>query len=154
MATATVTAGLGFLAGILWLDLIFDVQILGVGEHEDLRRADTLNSVATYYRHATGGARRLDLLIAVVMVLTLAAIIVQWCDQTNPLWVSCTSLIATALPIMLAAGHTLPSAKKLAATPPSATEERHRLARTVLRDHVVALSGIVIAIIVQLTAGH
>src|SRR5262245_48842763 len=72
VTTATVTAGLGFLAGILWLDLIFDVQILGIREHEDLRRADALNSVATYYRHATGGARRLDLFIALVMVLTLA----------------------------------------------------------------------------------
>jgi len=154
VATASVTAGLGFLAGILWLDLIFDAQMLGMRERDDLQRAEALNSVSAYYRHALGGARRLDVFIAVVMMLTLAAIIVQWIGHASPAWVSWTSLIATVVPISIAAGHTIPSAKRLAATPPEATGERQRLARSVLRDHIVAFSGILLALSVQLAAGR
>ena len=143
-----VIAGLGFLAGILWLDLIFDVQILRHAQSGTKAHEDALALMSTYYRHATGGARPMDLLIAVMMLVTLAAIIKELIGGGD--WVTWSTLIAAGGPIVLAGTHTVPSAVKLGATPREASVERRRLARTILREHVMALAGIVTALTLQL----
>jgi hypothetical protein len=150
VASTYVTAGLGFLAGILWLDLMFDVQLLRNARADTRAQHDGLALVSAYYRQATGGARPMQLLVAVVMVVTLAAMVVQLRSGACPLWVSWASLIATAGPIALAWTHTLPNAIKLGATPNDASAERERLARSVLQDHVIALTGIASALALQL----
>lgn len=149
VATTYVTAGLGFLAGILWLDLMFDVQLLRARRIQR-NSSDALASIAAYYRHATLGARPMNLLIALVMAATLAAIVLQMTDEPTPHWVSWTSLFTSGLPITLAICSTVPSATKLGALPEQAHEERGRLANRVLRDHVIALMGIVGTLILQL----
>ena len=154
MATTYVTAGLGFLAAILWLDLMFDVQLLRNAQAAPQAQDDGLALVAAYYRHATGGASPMQLLIGVVMLVTLGAMIVQLSNGACPRWVSWASLIGAAGPIALAWAHTLPNAIKLGATPNDASAERNRLARSVLRDHLVALTGIGSTLALQLAYGR
>ena len=149
MATNYVTAGLGFLAGILWLDLMFDVQLLR-GRRARRDPSEALASIAPYYRHATVRARPMNLLIAGVMVATLVAIALQLRDASTPAWVPRTSLVTCGVPIALAALSTVPSAIKLGTLPEGARDERNRLASRVLRDHLIALTGIVATLVVQL----
>jgi hypothetical protein len=148
-----VTACLGFLAGILWMDLIFDVQTERGRKRGDQARQEALAVAATYYRHATGGARPMERLIAIVMIAAVASIIVQLSGGTTPRWVGALTLIATSVPIVLAILSTLPSAIALGATPDSMPDARARLARRILRDHLVAWTGILLALILQLVFG-
>ena len=95
----------------------------------------------------------MDLVIAVVMIVTLLALVAQLLAAASPIWVSWTSFVATGGPIGLALVHTVPSAIKLGKLADDAHVERGRLARLVLRDHLVALTGIVATLILQLTFG-
>ena len=153
MHASYVTAGLGFLAGVLWLDLIFDVHLLRHAQAGTPAHDDALALVSAYYRHATGGARPMDWLIALVMAATLTALIVQLSGDACAAWVSWASLVAAGGPIFLALTHTVPTAIKLGRTPSDARAERGRLARSVLRDHALALTGILVALTLQLTCG-
>lgn len=154
VGTACVTAGLGFLSGILWMDLMFDVQMLRSNRSDPHATERSLSVVAAYYRHATSGARPLDLLIAIVMVATLLALVAQLLAAASPRWLSWTSFVTAGGPIALALGHTVPSAIKLGAlADDAAAPERARLARVILRDHSIALVGIVGTLIVQLAFG-
>lgn len=148
------TAGLGFLSGILWIDLMFDVQMLRA-RRSDARAAErSLSAVAAYYRHATSGARPLDLMIAIVMVATVLALVAQLLAAASPRWLSWMSFVTAGGPIALALAHTVPSAIKLGALADDvAAPERSHLARAILRDHIVALTGIVGTLIVQLAFG-
>lgn len=152
--TPYVTAGLGFLAGILWLDLIFDVALLRHAQAGTPAHDKALSLVSTYYGHATGGARPMDLLIGAMMVATLTAMVLQLRAHACPAWVSWASLAAAGGPIALASTHTVPMAIKLGATPDDARAERTRLARGVLRDHVLALMGVIAALALQLAQAY
>ena len=67
-----VAAGAGFLLAVLWFDLMFDVQ---TRKHaSDVLPPDVLTSISTYYRRVTTDAYPMNRLIALVMLLTLAAI--------------------------------------------------------------------------------
>ena len=68
-------AGAGFLLCVLWFDLMFDVQALRAPAGE-LPEA-VLASIAAYYARVTTAARPMNRLIALVMVATLAAIVVE-----------------------------------------------------------------------------
>lgn len=151
MSAAWVTACVGFLLGILWLDLIFDVQTARSGRLGGRAREDALAVVSTYYRHATGGLPAMSHVIAALMLATLASIVVQLVGDTTPDWVAWLSLVATGIPIARAGTNTVPCAMKLGA---AATEERALLARRVLWDHVIAIIGLTLALLVQLTFGR
>ena len=72
-----------------------------------------LASIAGYYRRVTTAARPMNRLIALVMVATLVAIVVQLARDDAPLWVSIASLALAGSAIVLAAAHTVPSAVRL-----------------------------------------
>jgi hypothetical protein len=149
-----VTAGLGFLSGILWIDLMFDLQMLRSSRSDERAAERSLSAVAAYYRHATSGARPLDLMIAVVMIATVLALVAQLLAAASPRWLSWTSLITAGGPIALALAHTVPSAIKLGAlADASGAPERSGLARRILRDHLIALTGIVGTLLLQLLFG-
>ena len=144
--TAVVTTGAGFLLAVLWFDLMFDVQSLR-------RRGElpesALASISAYYRRVTTDARPMNRLIGVVMVATLAAIVVQIVDGEAPRWAAWASLALAAGPIGLAAVHTFPTAVRLGARA-DAQGVQGRLARSICRDHLVCLAGIVALLGVQL----
>lgn len=147
--TALVTAGAGFLLAVLWFDLMFDVQALR-GREGDLPEA-TLSSIAGYYRRVTTTARPMDRLIALVMLVTLAAIAIEILRGDAPAWVGWTSLILAAAPITLAATRTLPKAVRLAAREDT-IDRQSALARSVGHEHLLCLASIATLLVLQVAA--
>jgi hypothetical protein len=145
--TAFVTAGAGFLLAVLWFDLMFDVQAL---RHRDGDLPeDVLASTAGYYRRVTTAARPMNRLIAAVMVGTIVAIIVQIVQGDAPRWAAVVSLVLTAAAISVAAVHTVPSAVQLGKRS-DAIDGQSRLARSVLRDHLLCIATVAVVLLIQL----
>src|SRR4051794_20432367 len=86
---AFILTGAGFLTAVLWFDLMFDVQI----RRPRVPDEQVLASIAAYYRRVTTTARPMNALVAIVMVLTLAALIAQLVRAEAPVWVSAGSLV-------------------------------------------------------------
>ena len=68
---AFAAAGTGFLLAVLWFDLMFDVQ---TQKYPGDLPPKVLASISAYYRRVTTEAYPMNRLVALVMVLTLAAI--------------------------------------------------------------------------------
>lgn len=137
VSVATLTACGGFLVAILWMDLIFDTQVLAERRAAELPES-VLTSIAGYYRRATTTSRPMGHLIAVVMTILLVAAAARAWRGHDPVWVSTVSLALAATPVGLALGRTVPNAIRLGARTGTASEQTRR-ARTVLVDHVVCL---------------
>jgi hypothetical protein len=145
--TAFVTAGAGFLLAVLWFDLMFDVQAL---RHRDGDLPEeVLSSTAGYYRRVTTAARPMNRLIAAVMVGTIVAIIVQLVQGDAPRWAAVVSLALTAAAISVAAVHTVSSAMRLG-TRSDAIAGQSRLARSILRDHLLCITAVAVVLLLQL----
>ena len=74
VATSLLTACSGFLFAVLWMDLMFDAQVLADRHPGGDLPESVLASIAGYYRRAVTGSRPMSRLIAVVMVVLLAAL--------------------------------------------------------------------------------
>jgi hypothetical protein len=144
---ALIAAGAGFLLAVLWFDLMFDVQMLRF--RDDEVPEVVLASIAGYYRRVTTEARPLNRLVALVMVVTLVAIVLQATGDDVPRWVSVVSAVAAAAAIGLAATRTVPSAVRLG-TRLDPVELQRWLARSVCRDHLVCVPLIATLLAVQL----
>ena len=145
--TAFVTAGAGFLLAVVWFDLMFDVQAL---RHRDGDLPEeVLSSTAGYYRRVTTAARPMNRLVAVVMVGTIVAIIVQLVRGDAPRWAAVVSLVLTAAAISVAAVNTVPSTVRLG-TRSDAIAGQSRLARSILRDHVLCITAVAVVLLLQL----
>jgi hypothetical protein len=141
------SAGLGFLTCVLWFDLMFDVQARG--HHGPLLPADVLDSIAAYYRRVTTAARPMNRLIALVMLLTLAALVGEIARDDARAWAAWTSLGLAAIGVGLAAARTVRDAVRLGSQ--TDTPERQSvLARGIFRDHVVCIVVIATALVLQL----
>jgi hypothetical protein len=145
---AFVAAGAGFLLAVLWFDLMHDVQARGHAPGADLPEP-ALASIAGYYARVTTGARPMNRLVALAMLATLAAIVTEIVAGLDPAWLPWASLVLAAFPISLAARRTVPSAVRLG-TRRDERSEQSRLARAVLRDHVVCFACIAAVLILQL----
>jgi len=78
-------AGAAFLLAVLWFDLMFDVQ---TRQHPgETLPADVLASISAYYRRVTTEAYPMNRLVALVMLLTLAAIIAEIVQGRIPWWI-------------------------------------------------------------------
>jgi hypothetical protein len=148
LVTEFVTAGAGFLLAVLWFDLMFDVQVLGHAGAGALPE-EVLASISGYYRRVTLQARPMNRLVAVVMLATLAAIVVQIASGDSPAWVGWTSLVLAGSGIGVAVSHTFRSGARLGTRRDSA-EVQSRIARSILRDHLVCLAAIVSLLAIQL----
>jgi hypothetical protein len=143
-----VVAGAGFLLAVLWFDLMFDVQARRQPGVDDLPEP-VLASIAGYYRRVTTDAHPMNRLVAAVMVGALAALVAQAVVDDVPGWVSAVSLVALLTGIGLAGTRTVPGAVRLGGRgdPP---DVQSRLARGILREHLVCLAAIVTLLVVQL----
>lgn len=127
----------GFLLAVLWMDLMFDVQVLahrGQGTVPE----PVLSSIADYYHRATTTARPMSHLIAFVMAIMLSALGFRVALADDPTWLLAGAAILAAGPVLLALVRTVPNAVRLGRRTDDA-EEQTRLARSVLVDHVVCL---------------
>jgi hypothetical protein len=148
--TASISAGAGFLLAVLWFDLMFDVQVRRHPEGE--LPEEVLASIAGYYRRVTTAARPMNRLVAAAMLATVAAVVVQIARAEEPRWVGWASLGLVGFAVAIAAAHTVPAAVRLGARrdPP---EAQSRLARSILRDHVLCFAAIASTLVVQLGFG-
>ena len=142
-----VAAGAGFLLAVLWFDLMFDVQVLGSGEIDDV----VLASIAAYYQRVTTNARPMNRLVALAMLATLVAVGLEVALQDAPTWASLVSLPLVICPVLLAGVRTVPSAVRLGARA-DPSERQVELSRRILRDHLFCFASIATLVAVQLSA--
>lgn len=144
-------ASSGFLIAVLWMDLIFDTQVL---RHRgaDVLPEPALASIAGYYRRATTTSRPMSLLIVVAMVALLSALAVNALRGDSPGWLLGVSATLVGVPILLALFRTVPHAVTLGARTGSPAAQS-RLARSIFLDHVVCLAAMSGFLVLWMVAG-
>ncbi|OSC39807.1 hypothetical protein [Mycobacterium decipiens] len=130
------TACSGFLLAVLWIDLIFDVQVFGRRGADAELPEPVLASIAGYYHRATTTSRPMSRLIVLVMMILLGALGFQAARGQDPGWLLLTSAGLAGVPVVLALVHTVPSAVRLGNRIDSSLDQR-RLARSICRDHLI-----------------
>jgi len=124
---------------------MFDIQARRRGEGDVPE--DALASIAAYYARVTTAARPMNRLVALAMVATLAAIVVQLARGGG--WVAWGSLALVVGAVGIAGGHTVPAAVRLG-TRGDPVDVQSALARSILRDHVGCFAAIGSVIVLQL----
>jgi hypothetical protein len=144
-----VAAGAGFLLAVLWFDLMFDVQ---TRKHPaDPLPPEVLASISSYYRRVTTEAYPMNRLVALVMLLTLAAIAAEVVFGMYPWWVGWGSLALAATGFVPTMIRTVPNARKLGGGKDSA-EKQSLLARSICRDHMFGFARMSCVLVLQLFA--
>jgi hypothetical protein len=126
-----------FLLAVLWMDLMFDVQVLSYRHQRELPE-EVLRSIAGYYQRVTTTARPMPYAVAVAMLIGVVSVALQLVRGDVPRSLSGLSLALIAPPVLLAGWRVLPNAVRLGAggDPP---DEQTRLARSICHDHLVCL---------------
>ncbi|MBV9351479.1 MAG: hypothetical protein JOZ23_08075 [Mycobacterium sp.] len=140
-ATSLITACAGFLLAVLWMDLIFDVQVLAHRHAGDELPEPVLASIAGYYHRATTTSRPMGRLIALMMVILLCALGIRAVRGHDPGWLLAASVLLAGVPILLALIHTVPNAVRLGKRLDSPAAQS-RLARSICRDHLLCIGGL------------
>jgi hypothetical protein len=135
--TGVLAATGGFLLAVLWMDLMFDIEARG---GKAVLEEPVLQSITGYYRRATTTSQPMGAVIAGVMLLLLAALTAEAVRGDSPGWLIGASALLAGGPIALALLRTVPNAVRLGRRTGSPAEQT-RLARAVLRDHVICAIG-------------
>lgn len=131
----------GFLLAILWMDLIFDTQVLGRRRENGALPEPVLASIAAYYRRATTDSHPMSRLIAVVMGVAVLGSAYALFAGRGALLLRLLALTLVVGPTALAAGRIVPSAVRLGARRDDPAAQTS-LARAICRDHLVCLTAI------------
>ena len=148
--TLILAACCGFLLAVLWMDLMFDVQVLRHRGDAELPEP-VLASIADYYRRVTTSARPMGHLVGAVMAVALLTLAAELSIGSRPRIVSLASLALAGGPIGLAALRVVPHAIRLA-TRYDVPAQQSALARAICRDHFVCLAGVLAFVALQLAA--
>lgn len=140
------TAGLGFLLAVLWMDLMFD-RLAG-RTHGPTLPEPALDEITRYYRRVTTEARPMGTLVALVMAVTLSALIAQGL-ATEPTVALLVATFSTGGAVILAATRTVRSARRLGAGQDDPSR-RSRIAREIRRDHILCFAAITVALLCEL----
>lgn len=134
--TLVLTACGGFLLAVIWMDLIFDSQVLAHRHSPKPLPEPVLASIAGYYGRATTSSRPMSTLIALVMAILMAALAFRMVLGDDPGWLLALAAVLAGVPILLALIRTVPNAVRLGkrADPP---DVQTRLARSIFTDHVL-----------------
>ncbi len=142
-------AGAAFLLAVLWFDLMFDVQTrTHVG---DLLPTDVLASISAYYRRVTTEAYPMNRLVALVMLLTLAALVAEIVQGVRPWWIGWVSLALAGSGAVFTLRRTVPNARRLGAAQDT-PEVQSTLARAIYRDHLFSFTRTFLVLALQLIA--
>ena len=128
----------GFLIAVLWMDLMFDSQVLRHRGTEVLPES-VLSSIAGYYRRATTTSRPMSHLIALVMAILVGTLGFAWIGGPTTVWPLAVASALAVGPVLLALVRTVPHAVQLGARTGDPAEQA-RLARTVFVDHLVCVT--------------
>jgi hypothetical protein len=140
-------AGAGFLLCVLWFDLMFDVQARRRPDNDV--PAEARASIAAYYARVTTAARPMNRLIAAAMVTTIGATVAELVGDDLPAWRAGSALVLTLGAVGLAASRTVSNAQRLGRGSDDAAQQS-RLARSILRDHLLCIGAIAIVLVLQL----
>ncbi len=132
--------GGGFLAAVLWMDLMFDVLALRARAGEEVPE-ESLAQIATYYRRVTTTASPMNLLISAVMAGMIAVLTLQLFRGDGARLHAAVSLALCGVPIGLALSRVFPNAMRLGSRV-DALQEQSRLARAICIDHLMCLAAI------------
>jgi hypothetical protein len=149
--SALLAAAGGFLLAVIWMDLLFDVQVLRHRGREGALPEDVLASIAAYYRRATTESRPMSHLVGAVMAIGIGGAALELVRGTGPRSLALASLLLVTGPAALAVRRVLPNAVRLGARsdPP---ERQSVLARAICRDHLLCLAAIAAFLGLQLAA--
>ena len=132
---------------VLWFDLMFDVQVI---PHRRTELPEpVVASISTYYRRVTTEAGRMSRLVALVMVVTVVAIIVEIARSDGPPVARWLSLVLAVVPIGVAATRTVPRAVRLGARR-DPLHVQATAARSICTEHLFCLGSIAALLVVQL----
>lgn len=146
---AFASAGTGFLLAVLWFDLMFDVQ---TRKHAGgPLPPEVLVSISAYYRRVTTEAYPMNRLVALVMLLTLAAICAEIVRGEYAWWIGWGSLLLAASGFVPTMMRTVPNARRLG-TAADSPEQQTRLARAICRDHMISFARMSVVLVLQLIA--
>lgn len=138
MSRGIALAGAGFLLGVLWMDLLFDVQALGAPAG-DLPEA-VLSSIAGYYRRVTSDAAPLGSLVGFVMAATFLATGMRALRAPLPRWRRWLPALLVGAAATLAMARVFPNAVILGARTGTLAEQSG-LARSILHEHLACLAA-------------
>jgi len=141
----------GFLLAVLWMDLMFDVQVLRHGRAPAPLPEPVLASIAAYYRRVTTDANPMGWAVGAVMIAALAASLVQLARGGGALAPRIAAPALVALPAALAARRVLPNAVRLGSRG-DPVEVQSALARAICRDHLLCLAAIAALVALELAA--
>jgi len=142
-------AGAGFLLAVLWFDLMFDVQ--SRKHASDPLPTEVLASISAYYRRVTIEAYPMNRLVALVMLLTLVAIVAELVEGVHSWWIGWVSLALAGSGVVPTLTRTVPNARRLGRaldTP----EIQSTLARAICRDHLFSFARTFLVLGLQLIA--
>jgi hypothetical protein len=142
-------AGSAFLLAVLWFDLMFDVQ-----SRKHAGRplpTEVLASISAYYRRVTTEAYPMNRLVALVMLLTLAAIVAEIVESVHPWWIGWVSLALVGSGVVSTLRRTVPNARRLGGAQDT-PEMQSTLARAICRDHLFSFARISLVLGLQLMA--
>jgi hypothetical protein len=131
----------GFLLGVLWMDLMFDVQALGAPSE------GAVASIAAYYRRVTTEAYPMNRVIAAVMVLTLAGALYRLVRRDRRRAAAALTLVLALAAIGLAAVRVVPNAVRLGTAADPAAQQA-ALARAICIDHLLCLGLMAVFVLV------
>jgi hypothetical protein len=149
--TAFLAACGGFLLAVLWMDLMFDVQVLRHRRAGAELPEQVLASIAAYYRRVTTDASPMGHLVAAVMLSTLLTLAIQIARSRPPRWLAPASLLLCSGPILLALLRVVPNAVRLGSGKDAAPRQS-ALARSICTDHLLCLGGIAAFVALQVLA--
>jgi len=142
-------AGAAFLLAVLWFDLMFDVQSRRhVGGPLP---SEVLASISAYYRRVTTEAYPMNRLVALVMLLTLAAIVAEIVDGVRPWWIGWVSLALAGSGVVPTLSRTVPYARRLGSAQDT-PQVQSILARAICRDHLFSFARTSLLLGLQLIA--
>ena len=108
---AVVAAGAAFLFAVLWFDLMFDVQVRRCPS--GTLPPEILSATSSYYRRVTVEGAPMMYLPVAVMVLVLAAIVLELVKATMTPWVGWLSLVLAVWAVVSVAFIAVPRAQRI-----------------------------------------
>ncbi len=110
-----------------------------------------LASISAYYRRVTTEAYPMNRLVALVMLLTIAAIVAEIVEGVHPWWIGWVSLALVSSGVVSTLRRTVPNARRLGGARDT-PEMQSTLARAICRDHLLSFVRTSLVLGLQLIA--
>jgi hypothetical protein len=132
----------GFLLAVLWMDLMFDVQVRQLDRGPSIRES-ALASIAGYYRRVTTAAFPMNRLIGGVMMMLVVGAAYRAFQPATAGIAASLALVFGAAPVALATLRVLPAAVRLGERAGD-TATQVALARSIFYGHVLCFVAMIV----------